>query len=302
MVRHKATALIALLLGGATIGALPARAAESAIVMQILDGKQLYIDDKQAVVKARAAAPQVVSTRQSRGQLAFNSGAAARINRNSVMRLGSSCFLMEKGQILISGKQNGCTRTARLSVRGTNYILEVKGDGSTEVTVLQGNVEVQALKDDKPSGKPPLVLSPGQRAKISVEGTLSRLLKLTPTNYREILGGPLFFGFTSNLPALGALEDFLDSVVPGVLNSTVAYTSNISEVDACNQAQYLMPENSKVDRFSVSTQRGLGGNSFRCRVYWTYQSDTYYPANKPQDQPILMPWDVPQPSPIGIGW
>ena len=80
------------------------------------------------------------------------------------------------------------------------------------------------------------------------------------------------------------------------------YSSAISEVDACNQAQYLMPENSKVDRFSVSTQRGLGGNSFRCRVYWTYQSDTYYPANKPQDQPILMPWDVPQPSPIGIGW
>lgn len=300
MALRQATAVIALLLTGA--GALPARAAESAIVMQILDGKQLYIDQKQATVKERAAAPQVVSTRQSRGQLAFNTGAAARINRNSVMRLGSSCFLMEKGQVLISGKQSGCTRTARLSVRGTNYIMEVKDDGSTDITVLEGNVEVEPLKDGKPTGKPPLVLNPGQRAKVSVEGALSRLLQLSPLNYQEILGGPLFFGFTSALPGLPALENFLDTFVPGALKSTVAYTSNISEVDACNQAQYLMPENSKVDRFSVSSSRGLGGTNFNCRVYWSYKSNLYYPANKPEEQPILLPWDVPEPSPIGIGW
>ncbi|MFM7652079.1 MAG: hypothetical protein ACKO5M_03995, partial [Vulcanococcus sp.] len=101
---------------------------------------------------------------------------------------------------------------------------------------------------------------------------------------------------------LPALENFLDTFVPGALKSTVAYTSNISEVDACNQAQYLMPENSKVDRFSVSSRRGLGGTNFNCRVYWSYKSNLYYPANKPEEQPILLPWDVPEPSPIGIGW
>ena len=295
MALRKGTALIGLLLASA--GGLPALASESAVVMQILDGKQLYIDQKQALVKERATAPQVVSTRQSRGQLGFNTGAAARINRNSVMRLGSSCFLMEKGQVLISGKQAGCTRTARLSVRGTNYIMDVKDDGSTDITVLEGHVEVEPLKDGKPTGKRPLVLNPGQQARVSVEGALSRLLALSPVNYREILGGPLFFGFTSALPGLAALEDFLDSFVPGALSSSVTYASNISEVDACNQAQYLMPENSKVDRFSVSTQRGLGGPSFRCRVDWSYQSTL-----KPKDQPILLPWEVPNPSPIGMGW
>ncbi|MFZ9621874.1 MAG: FecR domain-containing protein, partial [Prochlorococcaceae cyanobacterium] len=220
MTPHKATALIALLLSG-TAASLPAHAAESAIVMQILDGKQLYIDQQQAEVKQRASAPQVVSTRQSRGQLSFNTGAAARINRNSVMRLGSSCFLMEKGQILISGKQNGCTRTARLSVRGTNYILKVNDDGSTDITVLEGNVEVEPLKDGKPTGKPPLVLNPGQQARVAATGALSRLLQLSPVDYRDILGGPLFFGFTRSLPGLGALENYLGSFVPGALTSSV---------------------------------------------------------------------------------
>jgi hypothetical protein len=253
-------------------------------------------------VKERAAAPQVVSTRQSRGQLAFNTGAAARINRNSVMRLGSSCFLMEKGQVLISGKQSGCTRTARLSVRGTNYIMEVKDDGTTDITVLEGNVEVQSLKDGKPTGKPPLVVNPGQRAKVSVDGAISRLLTLSPLNYQEILGGPLFFGFTSALPGLGALEAYLGNFVPGALSSSVSYTSKISEVDACNQAQYLMPENSRVSKFTVTTMGGPGGPSFTCRARWTYQSTIYYPADKAPEQPILLPWEVPTPSPIGMGW
>ena len=125
------------------LGTIPVRAAESATVQEILDGDQLYIDQKQARVKARADAPQVVSTKDSRGQLAFSGGAAGRLNRFSILRLGTSCFLMEKGQILVSGKQNGCTRSARLSVRGTNYVVDVQEDGSSEISVLEGAVEVE---------------------------------------------------------------------------------------------------------------------------------------------------------------
>lgn len=88
----------ALLLGGAALLLpQPGQASESATVVEILDGNQLYIDQKQARVQARASAPEVVSTRNSRGQLAFNSGAAGRLNRFSLLRLGSSCFLVEKG-------------------------------------------------------------------------------------------------------------------------------------------------------------------------------------------------------------
>ena len=52
------------------------------------------------------------------------------------MQLGRSCYQLTQGQILVSGKQDGCTRSAGLSVRGTNYVLEVSDDGTTEVFVL----------------------------------------------------------------------------------------------------------------------------------------------------------------------
>ena len=41
----------------------------------------------------------------------------------------------------MSGKQDGCTRSARLSVRGTNYVLEVSADWATEVFVLECEAE-----------------------------------------------------------------------------------------------------------------------------------------------------------------
>jgi hypothetical protein len=104
-------------------GSLPLRAApepQTAVVQDILDGKELFIDQQQARVKQIAHAPQVISTGNSRGQLNFDSGAVGRLNRQSQLRLGSSCFVLDRGQVLVSGKQAGCTRSARLSVRGTN--------------------------------------------------------------------------------------------------------------------------------------------------------------------------------------
>ena len=57
------------------------------------------------------------------------------------MQLGSSCYQLTQGQILVSGKQDGFTRSARLSVRGTNDVLEVSDDGATEVFVLECEAE-----------------------------------------------------------------------------------------------------------------------------------------------------------------
>jgi len=208
-----AAALVLLLAAGASA---PAWSAESATVQEILDGKELYIDQKQAAVKERASAPQTLSTKNSRGQLAFSGGAAGRINRFSLLRLGSSCFLMEKGQILVSGKQNGCTRSARLSVRGTNYLIEVQDDGTAELSVLEGAVEVEPLKDGEPTGQPPTTVEAGQKVKLSAEGVILTLLQLTAGDYSGILGGPLFSGFSSPLPGFAALESYIRSSVPGV--------------------------------------------------------------------------------------
>ena len=120
---------ILVLLVGQALGPLPVRASESAVVQEILDGNELFIDGKTAKVKQKAVAPQKVSTQNSRGQIRFDSGAAGRLNRFALLKLGQGCFLIEKGQILVSGKQSGCTRSARLSVRGTNYLLDVNESG-----------------------------------------------------------------------------------------------------------------------------------------------------------------------------
>lgn len=198
-------------------GAAPElRAAEEATVQEILDGRELYIDQKQAAVKARALAPQTVSTKNSRGQLGFSGGAAGRINRFSLLRLGTSCFLMEKGQILVSGQQNGCTRSARLSVRGTNYVIDVQDDGTAELSVLEGAVEVEPLQDGEPTGKPPTTVEAGQKVRLSAEGVILTLLQLSAGDYSSILGGPLFTGFRTPLPGLAALESYIRSALPGV--------------------------------------------------------------------------------------
>jgi hypothetical protein len=191
-------------------------AADSATVQEILDGRELYINQKQAAPKDRASAPQTVSTGNSRGQLAFSSGAAGRINRFSLLRLGSSCFLVDKGQILVSGKQNGCTRSARLSVRGTNYLIDVQEDGTAELSVLEGSVDVEPLQEGEPTGKPATSVTAGQKVKLSAEGVILTLLSLSSGDYNAIFSGPLFSGFRSPLPGFAALESYIRSSVPGV--------------------------------------------------------------------------------------
>lgn len=194
----------------------PARAAETATVQEILDGNQLYIDQQQAKVNARASAPQLMITKDSRGQLLFSGGAAGRLNRFSLLKLGSSCFLMEKGQILASGKQNGCTRSARMSVRGTNYLVDVQDDGTSELSVLEGSVEVETPKEGEPTGQPATTVEASQKLKTLPVGVILTLLKLSSGDYTRILGGPLFSGYSSEPPGFGALESYIRSQVPGV--------------------------------------------------------------------------------------
>ena len=193
-----------------------ARAAESAEVQEILDGKELYIDQKQARVKQKAEAPQQISTQNSRGQIRFEAGAVGRLNRFSMLRLGQGCFLVDRGQVLVSGQQSGCTRSARLSVRGTNYLLEVKDNGDSELSVLEGSVQVEPLRDGQPTGAGPATVQAGQRLRLSPEGVVLTLVALSSGDYSSILSGPLFEGFRLPLPAAEALDSYLRDHVPGV--------------------------------------------------------------------------------------
>lgn len=216
------------LAAGLAVAACPgARAADSATVQEILDGNELFIDSKPAQVKAKANAPQQVSTGNSRGQLAFEGGAAGRLNRFSQLRLGASCFLLDKGQILVSGKQNGCTRSSRMSVRGTNYVIDVAESGEAELSVLEGSVEVEPSREGEPTGAPATTVEAGQKVRLSPVGVVLALLKLTSSDYTSVLTGPLFQGFNSPLPGFSSLESYIRSYVPGVSIPGVPYVPSV---------------------------------------------------------------------------
>ncbi|MFY8148681.1 MAG: FecR domain-containing protein [Prochlorococcaceae cyanobacterium] len=191
-------------------------ASETATVVEILDGKELYIEARPARVNERASTPETVSTRNSRGQLRFQSGAVGRMNRFSRMKLGGRCFLLSQGEVLVSGAQSGCTQSSRMSVRGTNYVLKVEEDGQSELSVLEGTVEVEPLRDGEPTGAAPTTVQAGESLRLTPEGVVLLLRRLSAGDYNAILGGPLFEGFQLPLPQLGALESYIRTSVPGV--------------------------------------------------------------------------------------
>ena len=191
--------------------------AASAVVQEILDGPELFIERRQARVQERAFTPELVRTQKSRGQLGFAGGAAGRLNRFTQLRLGSTCFLLSSGQILVSGQQNGCTRSSRLSTRGTNYVITLLDGGEQEVAVLEGSVELQPLADGQPLPGAPILLAGGTRVRLSSQGALLGQRPLTADDYAAILRGPLFHGFTAPLPGMAALEAFVQRRFPGVI-------------------------------------------------------------------------------------
>jgi hypothetical protein len=68
----------------------------------------------------------------------------------------------------------------------------------------------------------------------------------------------------------------------GPTSSTAEYTSSISEVDACNQAQYRMPQNATATAMKVSTAIEGEYATFTCRVNWSLS-----PSARPTYRPIL---------------
>lgn len=196
----------------------------SAVIQEILDGNELYVDRRQAKMRQKALSPEQVSTGQSRGQLGFDTGAVGRINRFSLLRLGSSCFLLSQGQILVSGNQSGCTRSSRLSVRGTNYIISLATDGSADVSVLEGTVLLEPLRDGESQGGAARPVQGGTTIRLSPAGELLSSRLLSPEEYRQILNGPLFQGFSSRLPAMDALLSHLRLTFPGLWPAASAET------------------------------------------------------------------------------
>lgn len=204
------TAAVLSLLGSAA--APPAEAAKArATVTEILDGTEFFIEAKPAKVLQQATTPEVVSTKSSRGTLAFSNGAMARINRNSQFKLQSSCFLLTKGQVLISGPQNACIPSMKMAARGTNYVVEVMDDGTTQLSVLEGVVQLENTDPRKRGWINPI---DRETVRISPTGEILDRRCMVSTDYKAVLKGPLFQGYEKPLPAFHNLSNLLSVNVP----------------------------------------------------------------------------------------
>ena len=135
-----------------------------ATVQEILDGNQVFIQNKRASINDVARQKQQVRTGNSRTALLFNTGAVARLSANSVLNIGQ-CARLKKGTILINGAVNACSASITTGVRGTTYLLAVDESGNQQVTVLEGEVVVKRnatpivdeddeQSTDKPTDKP----------------------------------------------------------------------------------------------------------------------------------------------------
>ena len=100
---------------------------------------------------------------------------------------------------------------------------------------------------------------------------------------RPLLCASLLLGGLASWPVAGRAD-------------TSAFTSSISEVDACNQAQYLMPAKAVLQGFRLSRTPTKTEMRFTCTATW---STSVKP--QPTYRPILFPAPVSIPL-LGSGW
>jgi hypothetical protein len=118
--------------------------------------------------------------------------------------------------MLISGKQNTCVGSVKMSVRGTHYIVEVIDDGSTEVAVLDGQMTFTP-------GDTATKLRPGSREfaerevlRFGPDGQLLSRRCMVAADYRRYLASDLVQGFFFPLPMVQGMVSSLGLSVPGV--------------------------------------------------------------------------------------
>ena len=87
---------------------------------------------------------------------------------------------------------------------------------------------------------------------------------------------------TASLLAPGAAQAGQPETKAAPTSGTVEYSSGVSEVDSCNQAQYRMPANATATAMRLSTAIQGEYANFTCRVNWSLS-----PAARPTYRPIL---------------
>ncbi|MGB3403868.1 MAG: hypothetical protein WBA77_14365 [Microcoleaceae cyanobacterium] len=194
-----------------TLGILPPLTLaqiNQATVTEILDGEDVYIQQEPAKVEDTANLGQYVETKQTRAGLEFNNGAAGRIDSNSQVIVGQ-CVEVQQGQILVSGPANGCIAGFSVGVQGTLYILETNADGTGNIKVLEGTVEITS-EDETVE---PVILIEGQKIAI-LPGILGEIEEITAQEFASIVAGRLFSGFNIPITPAGLLQSTCSRLFP----------------------------------------------------------------------------------------
>ncbi|NJP10325.1 MAG: FecR domain-containing protein [Leptolyngbyaceae cyanobacterium RU_5_1] len=221
-----------LVLQRSPVAAQSQKSISRAEITQILDGPDVFIQNKQAKVKDAANKGQRVRTADARAQLLFNTGAVGRLAPNSVLTIGK-CAQLRQGTLLVNGAMNGCTSSVVAGVRGTTYVLEVDEMEQARIKVLEGEVaiakssaptseddasdlpipEPRQLQDDDTS---PVVLKEGEQVSLTSAGIPGAIEKMTQEEFSSLLNGYLFNGFSLQLPGISKIQQSFQRLFPGV--------------------------------------------------------------------------------------
>ncbi|MCS6960580.1 MAG: hypothetical protein RMK91_11095 [Pseudanabaenaceae cyanobacterium SKYGB_i_bin29] len=131
------SAFILVVTAGKTIAQV---AVKRGTVTAILEGNQVFIQERQAKLRDVAERNQQVRTGIARAELTFDNKAIARLGRNTRFTVGECGVQLQQGSILVSGV-SACTSSVTAAVRGTTYILTVNENGTEAYQVLDGRVE-----------------------------------------------------------------------------------------------------------------------------------------------------------------
>lgn len=196
-------ALVATLSNGAI-----AQTITSATITEIIEGNQVFIQNRQARINETARQREQVRTGESRTELRFSNQAIARLGRNSVLTVGQCGAQVQRGSMLANGAVPSCSSQVTAAVRGTTYLFEIDDDGEENISVLEGEVEVRRLPgsdkddDDATRGQEEMFrIRAGDRLIRSRRQGRTIVRAISDREFDSVLSGQLFSGFRRSLPS-----------------------------------------------------------------------------------------------------
>jgi len=187
-------------------------AVNRATIIEVLEGNQIYIQNRLAKVQDQARTGELVRTGRTRAELKFNTGAVGRLGYNAVMTIANQCVQLQQGRVLVNGAVNGCTKSVVAGVRGTTYILSTDEQDQEQVQVLEGEVTVSRPRMLRPEQ---VVLKPGQRVVLNAQKKFGPVAQITQQEFDKTLRGDLFNGYQQNLPGIDKIKRSYEQLYPG---------------------------------------------------------------------------------------